>query len=85
MKKPVTIKIVYEGSVKNITKKESEEVKVSEGLDFLHFLSFLFSSYPDIEKIFPPGTIGFLLNNKPPKTRDILADGNVVKITGMKP
>lgn len=78
---PIKVKIIYEGSVRNITKKDCEEAVVSKGLEFVNFLGFVFSSHPSIEKIFPPGTIGFLLNNRPPQTRDILKDGDIIKIS----
>lgn len=81
--KPIKVKIFYEGEIKKITKKDYEEAIVSEGLNFAGFLNFIFSSYPNIQKIFIPGTVGFLLNNKPPATNDILKENDVVKITAI--
>jgi len=52
---------------------------VSEGLNFALCLHFIFSSYPKIQKEFPPGQLGFLLNNKLPKEHDILEDGDEIK------
>lgn len=76
----ITIKVIYGGGLKRITEKESEEITVSEGLDFLHFLGFLFPSYPDIERMYPPGTISLLLNDSAPQTMDLLKDGDVIKL-----
>lgn len=82
--KPIKVKIFYEGEIKKITKKDFEEAMVSEGLSFANFLNFIFSSYPNIQKIFIPGTVAFLLNNKPPEVNDILKEGDVVKISAKK-
>lgn len=77
--KQIKIKIYYDKGLKEVTKKDSEEMVVSEGLDFALCLHFIFSSYPKIQKEFPPGKLGFLLNNKKPKEYDILEDGDEIK------
>lgn len=70
--KSIKVKVFYDKNVRRVTKKDSEEVMISEGLDFPNFLNSIFSSYPDLQKRFPPGTLGFLLNGKAPKEYDIL-------------
>lgn len=72
--KSIKVKVFYNGELKKITGKDFEEVVVSAGLDFVMFLHFIFSSYPEIEKRYPPGKLGLLLNHKPPKDFDILQD-----------
>lgn len=79
--KQIKIKIVYEGSLKDITEKDCEEAIISRGLEFVNFLGFIFSSHPGIEQTFPPGTLGILLNNKPPQTREILKNGDIVRLS----
>ena len=69
--------------MKKITKKDFDEPVVSEGLSFPNFLYFLFSSYPEIQKKFPPGKLGFLLNGKKPAENDILKDGDELKLIGI--
>jgi len=76
--KPIKIKIFYDENLKKITGKDFEEAIVSEGLSFANLLYFIFSSYPEIQKRFPPGKLGLLLNNQPPKDFDILRDGDEI-------
>jgi len=64
--KPIKIKIFYDKDLKEITQKNSEESIVSEGIYFIDLLYFIFSSYPEISKIFPPGKLGLLLNGERP-------------------
>ena len=82
---PIKVKIFYDENLKKITGKDFEEGVVSEGLNFINFLNFVFSSYPEIQKRFTPGTLGFLLNGKEPKENDILKDGDELKIITIKP
>lgn len=49
---------------------------VNDGISFIQFLFFLFSSYPEIQTTYPPGTLGFLLNGKPPRDGATLHDGD---------
>ena len=78
--KSIKVKILYDDVLKNITGKNEEITWVNEGISFIMILLFIFSSYPDIQKKYPPGKIGFLLNNKPPKKFDILNDGDEIKV-----
>ena len=82
--KPIKVKIFYDKELKKITGKDSEESIVSENLNFINFLNFIFSSYPTIPKRFIPGTLGFLLNGKKPKENDILKDGDRLEISAFK-
>ena len=82
--KSIKIKIFYEGGVEKITKKDSEESIVSQGLSFAQMLYFIFSSYPEIQQQFSPGTLGLLLNDKPPTDFDILKNGDQIKLIGVK-
>jgi len=78
--KPIKVKIFYNNELKKITGKDFEEAVVSENLNFINFLNFIFSSYPEIPKRFIPGTLGFLLNGKEPKENDILKDKDKLEI-----
>ncbi len=77
--KPIKVKIFYDEGVKRITGKDFEEAIVSEGINFATQLYFIFSSHPKIQKEFPPGQLGFLLNNKKPEAHDILKNGDEIK------
>lgn len=76
--KPIKVKIFYDEELKKITGKDSEEAMVSEGIKFVNMLGFIFASYPGIEKTYPPGKLGLLLNNRPPKDSDVLQDGSEI-------
>ena len=79
--KPIKIKISYDKELKRITGKDFEEAVVPENLNFIDFLDFIFSSYPEISKRFIPGTLAFSLNGKKPKENDILKDGDGLEIS----
>jgi len=79
--KPIKVKVFYDKELKMVTGKDSEESIVSENLNFINFLNFIFSSYPTIPKRFIPGTLGFLLNGRAPKENDILKDGDKLEIS----
>lgn len=81
--KPIRVKVFYDKNLGKITGKDSEEVVVSENLDFISLLNFIFSAYPEIPKKFMPGTLGLLLNDKAPKENDILRDKDEVKIMAL--
>lgn len=78
--KSIKVKIFYDDNVKKITGKDFKEAVVSENLNFAYFLNFIFSSYPEIQKKFAPGILGFLLNGKLPKENDILKNGDKLEI-----
>ena len=65
---------------KKITEKDSEEAAVSEGLKFVNMLGFIFASYPEIGKTYPPGRLGLLLNSRAPKDFDVLQDGDKIML-----
>lgn len=77
------VRVVYQGNkLTEITGKQTEEIIVSVGYDFLHLLLEIFLAYPEIEARIPPGTLGILLNDKPPTDFDVIHDGDVVTLIG---
>jgi hypothetical protein len=79
--KPIKVEISYDNELKKTTGKDFEETVVPENLNFINFLDFIFSSYPEIPKRFIPGTLAFSLNGKEPKENDILKDGDRLEIS----
>ena len=79
--KPIKVQIVYDGELRKITGVELEEALVSEGINFVMFLKFIFDSYPKIPKLYPPGSISLLLNGKPPTEFEILNGGDKTEIS----
>lgn len=80
--KPLKLRIVYKGSVANVTGKISDDIIVSDGFVFVQLLQEIFLSYPEIEKKFPAGSLGLLLNGKRPAVEDMLHEGDVVTLIG---
>ncbi|RJQ25469.1 hypothetical protein C4577_05605 [Candidatus Parcubacteria bacterium] len=78
--KSITITLIYDSAVQKITNTPSEPSIVNEGMPFIMLLYFVFQSYPEIQEKYPPGTLGLLLNGKPPTDFDILQDGDKVEL-----
>ncbi len=72
------IHVVYKGLIVDVTGKTTDDIVVSEGFVFIELLQQIFISYPEIEKRFPPGSLGLLINGKPPAVQDILHEGDEV-------
>lgn len=79
--KPIKIQIFYDRELRKITGVESEEAIVSEGLSFLLMLKTIFDSYPEIPRLYPPGSMGLMLNGRMPTDFDILEDGDKIKLS----
>lgn len=75
---PIKVTNFYDKTLQLITLKESEEAIVSEGITFLEYLYFFFSSYPEIQDKYPPGVLGFAVNGKLPTDFDVLKDGDKI-------
>lgn len=68
----------YDKMLQAITGRAFEPVIVSEGITFVEYLYFIFSSYPEIEERYPPGFVGFLINGKRPTDFTILKEGDII-------
>jgi hypothetical protein len=49
--KRIKIDICYDRELQKITGKASEPAIISDNLQFVQFLNFIFTSYPEIQKI----------------------------------
>ena len=74
------ITIFYDTVLEEITGIPFEQAAIIKNFTFVDFLHSLFTSYPEIHEKVPPGKVGFLLNGNPPKTFDILEDGDKVEL-----
>ena len=74
--KPIKINVVFKGEIADVVGKAEEMQTTSEGLEFIFFFHFLFTSYPEIPQNYPPGVLRYLLNGKPPQNETILKDGD---------
>lgn len=79
--KPIKVQIIYDEKLQKITGVDHEEAFVSEGIRFVMFLKFIFDSYPEIPKFYPPGSMGLSLNGKPPTEFEILNNGDKIKLS----
>ena len=77
----VHITIHYDKDLQIITEVDHESMVVSSNTNFLHVLYFIFTSYPQIPKTYTEGTLGMLLNDKPPSEYDVVQEGDVIKLT----
>lgn len=81
---PVNITVYYDKELQKITGTEKEPVVISSSAIFVYLLQVLFTSYPEIEKKYPPGTIGLLLNGRPPSEFDTFKNGDEVRLAAVK-
>ncbi|MDO8660214.1 MAG: hypothetical protein Q7K54_06520 [Candidatus Parcubacteria bacterium] len=81
MPKAITINIEFDLELQKITGTEGHDVVMSEGSMFMFLLQSIFMEYPKIEKKYPPGMLGFIINGTPPKTYTPLFDGDVVSLS----
>ena len=84
MPKSLSLTVIYEGVVADVAGVTKEPVIVSEGFVFVELLREIFFAHPEIEMRFPAGSLGLLLNGKPPLVEDILHDGDVITLIGAK-
>jgi len=78
MPAPITITLRFDDDLQKLTAIAEHPVVMSEGVVFSFLLMSVFAEYPEIEDIYPPGTLGFTINGVPPKPYSPLFDGDVV-------
>lgn len=78
MPRPIRIVVRYDNELQKITRKSEHPVIMSNGSTFVYLLMNIFMEYPNIERQYPPGALGFSINNIPPKTHTPLFDGDSV-------
>ena len=77
--KPAHVTVRYHGPLQEITGNFQNDILISGQLPFVQFLHFVFSNYPEIEQKYPPGVLGFKVNNQLPKEHSKLRDGDLVE------
>lgn len=80
MPQPISVTVCYDEKLEKITGKRREIVVVSKGMPFILLLHTIFSSYPEIQKMYPPGTLGLLVSGKLPTDFSILVEGDIVEL-----
>jgi len=84
MPKSLSLTVIYQGAVADVAGAIKEPVVVSDGFVFVELLREIFFAHPEIEQRFPAGSLGLLLNGKPPLVEDVLHEGDVITLTGVK-
>ena len=72
----MSITVRYGEHLQKITGKEEEQMFIGEAMEFAWLLHFLFTDYPEIQKQYPPGMLGFTVNGKAPKIQTRLFNGD---------
>ncbi|MEK9182106.1 MAG: hypothetical protein AAB781_00780 [Patescibacteria group bacterium] len=78
MPRSIRIVVRYDKELQKITRKPECPVIMSEGSTFVYLLMNIFMEYPNIERRYPPGTLGFSINGISPKTYTPLFDGDLI-------
>lgn len=84
MPKAMFLKIQYDKELQKITDKKEHPMIMGEGGNFGYLLQNIFIEYPEIEKKYLPGILGFTINGTPPKTYTPLFDGDIVSFSVSK-
>lgn len=80
MPRPARVEIRYDQTLQKITGRACDPIVVSEGLPFLMLLNTIFFEHPEIPMTYPPGVLGFLLNDVPPKNDTPIFEGDLLEM-----
>lgn len=78
MLNPITVHVRFPPMLEAITGRQDMPITMSDGAPFLFLLDSVFTSYPEIPRRYPPGTLGMTLNDRPPAEYDVLRHGDRV-------
>jgi len=78
MPRALRLTLRYDKTLQRITGRAEEPMFMGEGGVFVYLLQNVFMAYPEMERRYPPGTIGFTINGTPPKPHSPLFDGDTV-------
>jgi hypothetical protein len=76
--KPINVFVKFSPVMEAITGQEEMELVLSDGAPFLFLLHCIFTSFPELERRYPPGKLAISLNNHRPSEQDVLHDGDLV-------
>ena len=79
--KSIKLRVYYDEALQRITKTKYDPIIMSEGALFVYLLQNVFVEHPEIEKKYPPGKLGFIINDITlPKPHTPLFNGDVIKM-----
>ena len=76
--KAISVNIKFDENLEKIVGTVRYRITMSEGSNFGFLLQSIFLDYPEIEKKYLPGELGFLVNNVPPQIYTPIFDGDIV-------
>lgn len=76
MPKPITLTLCYDKELQKITGRAEHPAMMSMGATFGFLLHSVLAEYPEITKRYPPGVLGFTVNDTLPKIYSPLFDGD---------
>jgi hypothetical protein len=83
MPKGITVHLEFDVRLQKITGNKGHDIFMSEGATFGFLLRNIFMDYPQIEKKYPPGALGFTINGTPPKTYTPIFEGDTVYFSAL--
>lgn len=78
MLKPINVLITFDPVLESIIGQTEMKVVMNEGAPFVFLLHSVFTSYPELPRRYPPGTLAMSLNNRRPTEFDPLHEGDQV-------
>ncbi len=76
--KPINIFVKFDSVMEAITGQTEMKIIMSHDAPFIFLLHSIFTSYPEIQRRYPPGKLAMTLNGQPPGEFELLKDGDRV-------
>lgn len=74
----ITVRVYFHGEIETTIGTSHMPVVLSPNLTIEMLLYFLFESYPELQKRYPPGTLGFTINRVRPTERQALMNNDKI-------
>ncbi|MEK7628954.1 MAG: hypothetical protein AAB394_00325 [Patescibacteria group bacterium] len=81
MLKSISVFVKFDLVLEPITGQTEMKIIVSEGAPFIFLLHSIFTSYPEIQRRYPPGKLTMALNGCRPTEHEFLQDGDIVSFS----
>lgn len=78
MLKSINIFVKFDPVMEAITGRTEMKIIMSENSPFIFLLHSIFTSYPEIQRRYPPGKLAMALNGHRPTEYELLQDGDRV-------
>lgn len=78
MLKSINVFVKFDLVMEAIIGQTEMKIVMSENTPFVFLLHSIFTSYPEIQRRYPPGRLAMALNGRRPTEYDLLQDGDKV-------